>query len=72
MSVYYLDEAIRKLRAVGARCDPQYFQTIELWRGMQDITILDEFRRKGGTEMVPPRTYTEPGLRPHPLIPFGS
>ena len=38
MSVFYLSEGIRKLRAVAAQLDAQEFtQVVELWRGMSQL-----------------------------------
>ena len=58
MSVYYLADALKKLRAVGAQLHPQEFtQRIELWRGMQDLSIdQGEFMSMGGTELAPMST----------------
>ena len=58
MSVYYLADALKKLRAVGAQIDPEEFtQRIELWRGMQDLSIdQGEFMSMGGTELAPMST----------------
>ena len=58
MTVYYLSEGLKKLRAVGAQLDPEEFtHEVELWRGMADLTLdQDEFMRKGGTELAPMST----------------
>jgi len=58
MSVYYLAEALKKLRAVAARLDPQAFtQEMILWRGMQDLTLdRDEFMSNGAAELAPMST----------------
>eukprot|EP00290_Baffinella_frigidus_P055767 CAMPEP_0180373084 /NCGR_PEP_ID=MMETSP0989-20121125/21054_1 /TAXON_ID=697907 /ORGANISM="non described non described, Strain CCMP2293" /LENGTH=444 /DNA_ID=CAMNT_0022369931 /DNA_START=30 /DNA_END=1364 /DNA_ORIENTATION=+ len=55
MTVYYLDEALRKLRAVRASLDARGFaaETL-LWRGMKDTVVRDpmKFLREGGTELA--------------------
>ena len=58
MAVYYLADALKKLRAVAAQIDPAGFtQEVVLWRGMQDLTLdQDEFTTKGGTELAPMST----------------
>ena len=55
MSVYYLNEAIKQLRSVGAEF-PDYYEEVSFWRGMRDRTIMAEFKKKGGTEMAPMST----------------
>jgi len=59
MTVYYLDEALRKLRAVRASLETKSFtsETI-LWRGMKDTVVIDpdKFRQEGGTELAPMST----------------
>ncbi|KAJ1472092.1 hypothetical protein T484DRAFT_1915314 [Baffinella frigidus] len=55
MSVYYLDEALRKLRAVRASLDAIAFASESvLWRGMRDtvVTNPEEFHEQGGTELA--------------------
>ena len=58
MAVYYLADALKKLRAVAAQIDPEGFtKEVVLWRGMQDLTLdKDEFTKKGGTELAPMST----------------
>ena len=53
MSVYYLNEAIKLLRFVAAEEFPDYFEEVSLWRGIRDMAIMEEFMKKGGTEMAP-------------------
>jgi len=59
MTVYYLDEALRKLRAVRASMDAKVFagKTL-LWRGMKDMVLSDpqKFKEQGGTEVAPMST----------------
>ena len=51
MTVYYMAEAIRKLRAVGAMLEPQSFtQIVYLWRGMKDMRVTNDFLKSGGSE----------------------
>ena len=58
MSVYFLADAVKKLRAVAAELDPEGFMTEKvLWRGMQDLTVdHDKFSREGGSERAPMST----------------
>ena len=58
MTVYYLSEGLKKLRAVAAQLDRANFtQEVLLWRGMQDLSLdQDEFMRNGGTELAPMST----------------
>lgn len=55
MSVYFLDEALRKLKAVGQN-GAQAQQEVTLWRGMANVKVMDEFMRVGGTELAPMST----------------
>jgi len=56
--MYVLDEALKKMRKVEARQNPErYNQTKILWRGMRDRDLdLDEFKRLVGTELAPMST----------------
>ena len=58
VTMYVLDEALKKMRKVEARQNPEgYTQTKILWRGMKDRDLdLDEFKRLGGTELAPMST----------------
>jgi hypothetical protein len=53
MTVYYLDEGLRKLRAVEAQDRAAYTAVKELYRGLKDMQIDgDKFRLVGGTELA--------------------
>ena len=53
-NVYIIDEAIKKLRKVQAKQDPEaYARNMKLYRGMADMEMdLDEFKRLGGNELA--------------------
>ena len=53
-NVYIIDEAIKKLRKVQAKQDPEaYAMTMKLYRGMADMEMdLEEFKRVGGNELA--------------------
>lgn len=54
----FVNEGIRKLRAVEAAgaCSNEW---MDLWRGMHNLDILDEFIKEGGTESAPMSTTTD-------------
>jgi len=54
VTMYVLDEALKKMRKNEARQDPEgYNRTLRLWRGMRDRDLdLDKFKREGGTELA--------------------
>ena len=57
MTVYFLAEALRKLKAVAASMEEDFAQRkLMLWRGMANMTVLDEFKQRGGTELAPMST----------------
>ena len=58
VTLYVLDEALKKMRKVEARQNPAtYNQTQYLWRGMKDVDLdLDQFKVLGGTELAPMST----------------
>ena len=60
MTVYYLAQAIRKLRAASAALDPDEFvREVALWRGMKDMSMdMGDFLARGGTELAPMSTST--------------
>ena len=65
-TMYVLDEALKKLRKVEAKADPEaYAQTLFLWRGMKDMHMdMETFKRVGGTE-VRPSTRTQAHTHTH-------
>lgn len=52
MSVYWLAEGVRKMRAVAAQLHPEEFtKRVELWRGMSDMKLdMAAFNAHGGAE----------------------
>ena len=52
--MYVLDEALKKMRKVEVRQNPEeYNKTLHLWRGMKDKDLdLDKCKRMGGTELA--------------------
>eukprot|EP00961_Rhodomonas_salina_P013222 177830-Rhodomonas_salina.3 len=57
MSVFHLDQGLKKLRTIGAK-DPEKFNAIEyFYRGMKDMELdFLQFRKCGGTELAPMST----------------
>jgi len=58
LTVYYLCEAIKKLRVVRAKVDAQEFNSeVVLWRGLSNATLdIKKFKEVGGTELAPMST----------------
>jgi len=51
-TIYVLTEGIKKLRAVEAKRDAKAFNLpMDLWRGMADMNVDEDFLKQGGTEM---------------------
>ncbi len=61
LSVYCLNEGLKKLWSVEAILDPKgYMDTKDLYRGMKNIAIDEEtFMTKGGTELAPMSTTSD-------------
>ena len=53
ITIYVLNEALKKLRKVVAKEKPHEYNKVKvLWRGMKDMTLdFEEFKRTGGTEV---------------------
>ena len=53
VTIYVLNEALKKLRKVVAKEKPHEYNKVKvLWRGMKDMTLdFEEFKRTGGTEV---------------------
>jgi hypothetical protein len=52
-TIYALTEGIKKLRAVEAERDPVGFnKSMDLWRGVADMKVNEDFLEQGGTEMA--------------------
>ena len=58
LTVVHIKSAVLKLRAVGAAGDDAN-DTVELYRGMRNVDLPDEFVRKGGTELAPMSTTAD-------------
>lgn len=56
-SVYFLAEGLRLLKGVAAQRSG-FANKGTLWRGMRDMTVLDDFREMGGTELAAMSTST--------------
>jgi hypothetical protein len=50
-TTWFIDDAIRKLRAVAADL-PNAHTTLVYWRGLKDLGLTVEFQVKGGTEFA--------------------
>eukprot|EP00747_Dinoflagellata_sp_TGD_P151353 gnl/TRDRNA2_/TRDRNA2_177205_c1_seq6.p1 gnl/TRDRNA2_/TRDRNA2_177205_c1~~gnl/TRDRNA2_/TRDRNA2_177205_c1_seq6.p1 ORF type:complete len:197 (+),score=36.32 gnl/TRDRNA2_/TRDRNA2_177205_c1_seq6:70-591(+) len=61
VTVFFLAKALKKMRKVQAKLDPEGFATeISLWRGMANSTIdMDKLKREGGTELAPMSTSAD-------------
>ena len=55
LTVVHLTRGVLKLRAVGASGDDAN-ETVELYRGMRNVDLPEEFLDKGGTELAPMST----------------
>ena len=58
VTVSYLADGIRKLRAVEADA-PDCMENRDYWRGMRDVRITDCFRADGGSEFAPMSTSSD-------------
>jgi hypothetical protein len=54
----HIKTAVLKLRAVGAASDDAN-ETIELYRGMRNVELPEEFMQRGGTELAPMSTTAD-------------
>ena len=57
ITVSFVDEGVRRLRAIGAQASGAIAQE-DLWRGMRNAEMPDEFLKLGGTELAPMSTTT--------------
>lgn len=51
-TLYYISDALSKLREVQGKDPAMRNETLVFWRGMKDLQITDEFLRTGGSEMA--------------------
>ena len=58
VTIGFLNEGIRRLRAVEA-AGPRANQKMDLWRGMNNLSIVDTFINEGGTESAPMSTTSD-------------
>jgi hypothetical protein len=56
-TIKYICDGISKLRAVEASTGKD--ETVDLWRGLKNIRVQDDFMRHGGTELAPMSTTTD-------------
>jgi len=56
--VSFVDEGVRRLRAIGADGSGAIAQE-DLWRGMRNAEMPEEFLQLGGTELAPMSTTTD-------------
>ena len=61
VTMYVLDEMLRKMQKVEAKLDPEaYANTKILWRGMKDGRMdIEGFKRIGGVELAPMSTTSD-------------
>jgi len=58
ITVAFVDEGVRRLRAVGANSSGAVAQS-DLWRGMRNAKIPAQFAQLGGTELAPMSTTSD-------------
>ena len=58
VTVSFLSDGIGKLRAVSA-LQPNAHREFDLWRGMCDLVINEDFLLQGGTELAPMSTTSD-------------
>ena len=51
-TLYYISDALSKLREVQGKDSALRNETLVFWRGMKDLQMTDEFMRTGGSEMA--------------------
>mmetsp|Transcript_37842 Transcript_37842/g.110855 ORF Transcript_37842/g.110855 Transcript_37842/m.110855 type:complete len:631 (-) Transcript_37842:426-2318(-) len=56
-TLWYLTDAIKRLRAVGYQSSAN--QAMDLYRGMKNLTVTDEFVAGGGSEAAPMSTTSD-------------
>ena len=61
VTVNYIRDGISKLRAVEGRREQRFgaIGTVDLWRGMRNMTVAPDFHKHGGTELSPMSTTTQ-------------
>lgn len=67
LTMYFLDEALKKLSTVEARLRPAEYNKVKyLWRGMRNMKLdADQFFAEGGTELAPMSTTGDLGIALH-------
>merc|ERR1712166_1080740 len=58
-TLYYISDALSKLREVQGRDAALRNETLVFWRGMKNLQMADEFMRTGGSEMACMSTTSE-------------
>lgn len=51
-TMYYISDALSKLRELQGKDAAMRNETLVFWRGMKDLQIADEFNNTGGSEMA--------------------
>ena len=59
VTVALLEEGVSRLRAVEGKTATAN-EPLDLWRGMRDATVAEQFLLQGGTELAPMSTYPPP------------
>ena len=59
VTVAFVDEAVRRLRSVGARERTSTISEQILWRGMRNAAVPEDFMQQGGTELAPMSTTAD-------------
>jgi len=60
----FVVQGLKKLRAIDASSDAAR-QEMVLFRGLKNVEVSDEFHTKGGTELAPMSTTSDPGVAVH-------
>lgn len=58
VTIAFINEGIKKLRAVHADTEDGQ-KPMDLWRGMRDLKVTEDFLREGGTEYAPMSTTSD-------------
>lgn len=61
VTVHHLNEAVKQLRTVSAD-RPDAHAALDLWRGLSNVRVSDEFAVQGGAERAPMSTSPDPGV----------
>ena len=59
VTVSFIADGVKKLRAIGALHEEDANATLALYRGMKDAQVPDRFLEQGGTELAPMSTTSD-------------